>query len=363
MAYSDAAQDYIRAMRGLFAPGIRSAERGGGVAPAEELAARAEAALPASQALTQAAAAKLQDRDLQVRDEAAAQLLAKALTDLEAGAYLYGQTEEGEPAKAERGTGWFGLDAERERLLLGEGRVLRGERGGVPPADIPSARVALLTAIEDTLALIKKRSRETSQKALNGIVGLGLSEIASAAGLLLQGAANAVGWGEGLSRVWAAIQGFVRQAWEALLSLIGPELGKLINEQIKEWLEKFKSDGPEKMFEWLYQTGATLVELKPRVEQSPAGLEKYQLALQKVDALPDQHWQQMDLLEKILKVASFISRIPLTTLPWAKLLLVALYTGLGGYAIVVGGDYVDAKRLQRLGRVAGVREVVEAQLA
>jgi hypothetical protein len=68
------------------------------------------------------------------------------------------------------------------------------------------------------------------------------------------------------------------------------------------------------------------------------------------------------LIDKILPKIKYLTFIPAAALPQAKLVMAAAYLLMGGYVILVGGDYVDAPGLDRLDRVPGVRQVIEATI-
>ena len=58
-----------------------------------------------------------------------------------------------------------------------------------------------------------------------------------------------------------------------------------------------------------------------------------------------------------------LKRIPAARLPMVELATAAVYIGLLGFVVYTGSDYVDAPRLERIGRVPGVLHVVETGLA
>jgi hypothetical protein len=72
--------------------------------------------------------------------------------------------------------------------------------------------------------------------------------------------------------------------------------------------------------------------------------------------------KQIDLAKKILSGARWVGSLSMEILPQAKLLLASVYLILGGYVVLTGADYVDARRFRLLGRVPGVRQVVEKNL-
>ena len=108
-SYQDAARAYTLGVRTFFTPPVttitrevveRSAE---GSVPADALATQAEQLVPLSADFTRAAAAQLDAPDPAVRADTAAQLLTKALTDLQISAQLLQAAmdeEAGPPAAA-----------------------------------------------------------------------------------------------------------------------------------------------------------------------------------------------------------------------------------------------------------------------
>jgi len=132
---------------------------------------------------------------------------------------------------------------------------------------------------------------------------------------------------------------------------------------VVEWFEQVK-EGEQfaKLLEMLYETRRTVQELGQLVAQSPADLVKFTAATQRVDGLEASFARQIDLSEKLLQGLKYLSFVPAAALPQGRLLMAAAYVVLGAYVVLAGGDYVDARRLERLGRVPGVRRVVEGQL-
>ena len=373
--YQAAALAYADGVRVLFAPsGAPTGERGGwGPASPEELADQAERLAPLSAELTQAASARLADADPAVRAQASTQLLAKALTDLEIGLYLLQAAEDEEHRIAwaggpgtERSRGGLGATVERLDLLLGEGEAVPApvERGEQPPRNVRAARVMLSDAIVDALDLISERASKTGQAALSGLLGLGGAEVAQVAGAVGMDFAQALGQADKVTQLYDLFRDFALEVYDALVALLGQQLAQTAAQRVVEWFEEFK-EGEQfaRLLERLYETDQTRRDLSRLVAESRANLESFTAAIQRVDGLDGAFGQQADLAEKLLRGLKVLALVPAAALPQGRLLMAAAYVVLGAYVVLAGGDYVDARQLERLGRVPGVRQVVEGQLA
>jgi len=373
--YGEAARAYVDGVRALFAPAVMlTGERGaGGPVLPEDLAEQAEQLSPLSAELTQAAAAQLTEEDPTVRAQASTRLLAKALTDLQISAYLFQAAvdeEEGITPDVVRGAEGTALDlADLEghlALLLGEVEIQpkAAERGEVRPTDVPTARVELSNAAVDALALISERAARTGQAALTGLLGMGVADIAKAAGVVGLDIAKALGYGEKFSRLYNACRGFAIQSYDSLLALLGRQLAQTAAKEVLDWLDKLKEGELfGNLLEQLYQTGPTGQTLRELVAESQADLGEFVSSIDGVDGLNERYQQQTALAEKILRALAFVSTLPLAVLPQPKVLLGAAYILLAAYVILCGADYVDAPQLRLLNRVPGVRQVVESNLS
>jgi hypothetical protein len=373
--YQATALAYADGVRVLFAPsGAPTGERGGwGPASPGELAEQAEQLAPLSAELTQAASARLTDADPAVRARASTQLLAKALTDLEIGLYLLQAAEDEEYQVAwaggpgtERSRGGLGATVERLDLLLGEGEAVPApvERGEQPPRNVRAARVVLSDAIVDALDLISERASKTGQAALSGLLGLGGAEVAQVAGAVGMDFAQALGQADKVTQLYNLFRDFALEVYDSLVALLGQQLAQTAAQRVVEWFEEFK-EGEQfaRLLERLYETDQTRRDLSGLVAESRANLESFTAAIQRVDGLDAAFGQQADLSEKLLRGLKVLALVPAAALPQGRLLIAAAYVVLGAYVVLAGGDYVDARRLERLGRVPGVRQVVEGQLA
>ncbi|MGD1994902.1 MAG: hypothetical protein PVI59_17040, partial [Anaerolineae bacterium] len=375
-AYQTVANAYIHGVRALFAPaaaaeGIRGTLE---IATAPNLAGQAEDLAAVSAELTRAAESRLADEDPQVRQQAANQLLAKALTDLEISFRLLEAAQEAEEGgvirttalEAERGLGRPIPREQHLHIILGQPvpAIRESERDLGLPSDVPAARVQLSESVVDTLDLISSRASRTGQAALGGLLGMGLAEVAQAASVVGMDIAQALGQAEKVSRLYNLFRDYAVQAYETLVALLGRELAQTVAQKVLEWLEEVK-EGEQfgKLLEQLYQTEQTGQQVTQLVANSGAELAALLAAIEKVEGLDQAFKQKIDLSQKLIKVLKFLALVPAAALPQGRLLAAAAYLVLGGYVVLAGADYVDTQRLERLNRVPGVRRVVEAHLA
>lgn len=372
-AYLEAVRAYADGVRVLFAPsGEPTGERGGrGPVSYSDLADQAEKLLPISEQLAQEASARLDVPEPAVRTQTEAALLAKALTDLEISTTLLEAAQDQEVESV-----WGGEEAQRRRVGGGQKaepylKILLGEEaeGGAPvrrakkPKSLPAARLGLVERSDDILAEISAQVNTTGKTALGGLVGLGTAELAKAVGVVGMEIAKAIGQAEEAAQLYELFRGFLVKAYDSIAALLGPQILKILGEQVTKWVEKVKEGEPMgKLLEELYETAGTKEVLKARIMKSEVELARFVAALDEVNGLGEAFRQKTSLVDKILPKMKWLTMIPAAALPQGRLLLAAAYVVLSGYVILVGADYVDAPRLQRLGRLPGVRLVVEANL-
>jgi len=135
----------------------------------------------------------------------------------------------------------LGATEDRLKLLLGEAISRSAERGEKVPTDIPTARTALLHAIEDALALISDRAAKTGQAALSGLTGLGVAEVAWAAGVVGMDIAQALGQAEKVTYLYDLFRDFSINAYKSLLALLGQQLAQTAAQQVLRWIDEIKT--------------------------------------------------------------------------------------------------------------------------
>jgi hypothetical protein len=404
--YTASAHAYAAGVRSIFAPAAPAlgapdrVERGdastrGLPAAPEDLAGQAEQLAPISSDLTRAAGARLADPDPVVRAQASTALLAKALTDLEVGAYLLEAAQDEEaglpPAPAApgapRATRAAGPPLERvdragpatrsgveERLaiILGDvgdlgdlqpAREAAVQRGVEPFADLAAARADLADAVEDALTAIAERASQASKGAFDGLLGLGAGELARVAGVVGAGIAEALGQAERLTRLYQLVRDFVLRASEAVIALLGQHVAQTAAGQVTKWVDALRNgELLDDLLARLYDTGRGAEALRAYVATCDADLAAFHAASRQVSGLGEQFRKQTDLAGKLLRGLGFVAAVPVTVLPHGKLIVSALYVAIGAYVVLTGADYVDAPHLRLLDRVPGVRQTVETCL-
>lgn len=372
--YLAIAQEYAENVRALFATtGAPTGERGeSGPGSPEALAAQAEKLMRLSSALTAEAEKGLAaDADSGIRVKASTQLLAKAMTDLQISAHLLQAAADEEEMipwiesrASERSISDAGSTDEFLQILVGETSIaLSDERSIEQPNDIASARIVLSQTIEDTLVLISERTSKSGQSAVVGLLGIGLGEVGQAAGLLGQNIAQVFGQADKLSHLYRLVRDFAVKAYESVIALLGPSVAKIAGQQVMNWISEVKE---AKFFgsllEKMYQTKQTQAALLPLVKESGADRLKFVTAIEEIEKLGQDCARQTALVDKLLKGIKFLGAVPVALLPYGGLLMAAIYVSICGYVVFNGADYVDAESVKFLDRVAGVRQVVMANL-
>jgi hypothetical protein len=385
--YFDVAGAYANGVRDLFSapisPGV-SPERGTErtASQPEQVAKKAEQLLPLSEALTQSASARLSDADAAVRADAEVKLLAKAATDLEISMFLLDVAEKENEATDRKASlpefdraGFSAPQSIEESLEVllrpKSDLVLERDRSGSVLKDIESARAETMTEIESTFDLISRRAAKSGQKAIGGLLGLGVTEVASAVGAVGKSITDFLGVGETLSRWYGFIRSYAIKAYEAVVALLG-SAAQAVSQKVLEWFndltEKWTGELKEgklldRWVKTLYETEATKRDLGVIVNGSTVGPEKYTVVIEDAKELRKLYEQRIKWSDKILDWMPTLSGVATAVIPHGMMLVAVLYVALSGYVIVAGADYVDAPRIKFLNRVPGIRSVVASNLA
>ncbi len=373
-SYLAAAHAYADAVRVLFAPSAAPTGERGGRGPASfvDLAGQAERLSSLSGQLTQSISAQLEHPAAHARAQASIASLAKALTDLEVSAYLF-QAAVDEEEKvtwaggeaSERSAVRLGRREQYLLLLLGEiehdgGRT---ERRGNLRMGAQEARTKLSVSIGDALDLVRERATKTGQAALEGLLGLGVAEVAAAVGLLGMDIADAMEQAEKASRLYVIFRDFAFRSYGSVIALFGQPLAQEAAQHALEWVDDLRNGRLfGELVEKLYETEQTGHALRQLAASSQASREQFLAAIEGIDELETSYGIQTSLADKLLRGFRFLKGVPAAALPQGTLLVAAVYVALGAYVVLAGADYVDAKRLKLLDRVPGVRQVVETKL-
>ena len=372
--YQAAARAYADGVRDLLglapAPPARREVRGR--RDLADLTDQAAALAPISNQLAEAAQARLDAPDPSERSWAATQLLAKALADLQVGAFLLQAAETEQAPRVPRTTkdtaaeeSAFAADVEEALaiLLAEEPAARRAARAIAIPADLPSARDQLTGLITAALNLIRARAAGAGQSALSGLLALGLGKVAEAASLIGMDLAQALGVADQVSRIYAVAREFALSAYNAVVAVFGPAIVQSAIQQALAWINDVAAGQQfSHLLEQLYQTQQTSAQLAQLVATSQADLSRFIVALQEVDSLQTSFQQQIGLVDKLLQGFRFFGGAAVVAIPQVTVLIAAAYLALFGYAVLAGADYADAERLKLLNRVPGVRKVVEMSL-
>ena len=376
-SYQAAARAYADGVRVLFAPaGQQIAERGGrGPVSYDDLESQADTLVSLSADFTARAVDRLAEPTPAERIEVETALLAKALTDLEICTYLLQASEDQDSESSWRTEAVRGVERSAASRGATDYALSLLLRGGAPapavtersldPENVEEARAKLMMQATDALALISELAADSGRMGLEGLINLGVSEIATAIGVIGLDIARALGKAEGVTKLYKRFRDFLKQAYDAIMALLSPPVAEFVSEQVKAWVERITSgELVDDLLESLFKTATTKAALQPTIAQSQAGLEDFITAIEKVGGLNEAYREQTGLVVKIMPKLKYATLIPAANLPQGKVILAAAYLLMTGYIILVGGDYVDAPDLEnRLDRVPGVRRQVEAALA
>ena len=380
-SYAQLARQYADGVAVLFTPVAAGPAEGRvvGVAPQAETAVQhAERLSGVSAQLTSAIAADLAAEDSAVRGEAATALLAKAYVDLQIGAYLWqlDQPPAGRSALPSVKAGTIqppsvDLAVLPEYLSLLTGMPAPGSTrgpavtptGSAVPADLFNARQQLSLSIQSALSLIEERAATNGQAALSGLLVLGFGRVVQAATIVGLDIAEALGSGEAASQLVNQVRGYVTQAYNAIVALLGPALTKMAAQQVVAWVNDI-AQGKQfaRLLASFYQTGQTRQQLAQIIEASTVGVDRYDAAIKQVDTLGKRFGKQMEIVGKLLQAFRLVSGAAVVALPQGTVIMAAAYIALAAFIILEGADYVDAQRIKPLNLVPGVRKAVEAQL-
>ncbi len=373
--YVTLAYDYAEAVKNLFSPvEVSASDRSGaGFSSSDELATQAEKICPISAELTRAAAALLTSEDVRIRVQASERLLAKSIADLQVCAHLFQAWENEkvaevvvgvETADVERGSVGVGFVQDCLNILTGKSDASAGaERSVSAPANVALARAELSARIDDVLGLVRDRAGESAQAAVNGVLSLGVVDLAETLGLLGMDVAKVLGQGEHVARLYGLFREFAIRSYESLLALLGPQLARAAVSEAIQWVGDIRKGRIFRdLLEVLYQTEKTSRELSPLVNETRADLQKFQSALDGLDDLTQEYGRQIEIADKLIKCLRFLRGIPAATLPNGQLVLAAAYMLVGAYVTTARADYVDAPHFRFLNRTYGVRKIVQVSL-
>ncbi|HNS03528.1 MAG TPA: hypothetical protein PKM78_14245 [Anaerolineae bacterium] len=363
---------YAEELRSLFAPEpaeSRSAKPG--AALADTLADRAESLAERSAELLDQTTAFLADDDPNVRLGAEQSLLAQAAASLRVAEGLMAaeaaeeEVETRSAAAQAEPAGFDDLLALLEtplELTGGDVAVTAAlTRGRAPVASRDELVAAANDAIDQVLGGVGAFGKDT----LAGLLGLDTALLKQAARLVSGELAElAAKLGQQVSRLTAKAVTFLLQAYDSLLAALGQDATSALRQQAAAWIEQLQAgEGMSQFIGAALQADLVRDQVAEMVAASQQPAETLGATQASVEALPGSFTGRTKLAGQILAGIALLKRIPAARLPMVELATAAVYIGLLGFVVYTGSDYVDAPRLERIGRVPGVLHVVEMGLA
>lgn len=369
--YQTAVAAYADELRSLFAPEpaeSRSAEPH--AASADTLAGRADSLAARSTELLDQTALFLSDDDPTVRLGAEQSLLAQAVASLRVAEGLMAA----EAAEEDAGTRSAGSQPEPagfdDLLALLESPLdtMGGDVAAEPALTrgAPEAsRDELIAAASDAIDQVLDGVGAFGKDALAGLLGLDTALLKQAAQLISGELAELVAkLGEQASLLVSKAVRFLLQAYDSLLAALGQDAASALRQQVAGWLEQIQQgDSVAQFVGAALQVDVVRAQVADLVAASQASAETLGQTEANVEALPGSFNARTKLAGQILAGIAVLKRIPATRLPMVEVATAAVYIGLLGFVVYTGSDYVDAPRLERIGRVPGVLQVVETGLA
>lgn len=364
--------EYTSELNELFAPESARALGEPPQAPSpDELADRAERLAPLAADLSRRTAEFLSDDDPSVRIGAEQNLLAQAAAALWVADGLFAaagdEAEEGaRSADAAPAIAFDDILAVIQAPLSDTGLAALVE---AEPAGTRGATEAtpdqLLAACDAAVEQILGGVGGFGRDALAGLVGLDTALLKQAAKLIGGEAAETIAkLGEQASRLVAKAVAFIVQAYDSVLAALGQDVTSELRQQAAEWIERLQAGGAiADVLGRVFETTATRERIAGLIEASAAPPPVLGGAEEAVAALPAGYQARTKLAGQVLAGLAILKRIPAARVPMVELATAASYLVLLGYVVYTGGDYVDAPKLEKLGRVPGILHVVEAGLA
>lgn len=370
--YQVAAAAYAEELRSLFAPEpgqSRSAEPQ--AASIDTLAERADRLAERSTELLDQTSSFLSDDDPDVRLGAEQSLLAQAVASLRVVEGLMAA----DAAEATTGTRSVGSQSEPvgfdDLLALLEAPLaaVGGDvsaapaltRGRAPQA----SRDDLIAAADDVIDQVLAGVGSFSKDALAGLLGLDTALLKQAARLISGDLAELIEkLGQQASLLVSKAVKFLLQAYDSLLAALGQDAASALRQQAAAWIEQMQQgDSVGQFIGAALQADAVQARVAEFVTASQASQEVLGQTQANVQALPGSFQARTKLGSQLLAGIALLKRIPAARLPMVELATAAVYIALLGFVVYTGSDYVDAPRLERIGRVPGVLHVVQTGLA
>lgn len=369
--YQATVAEYAAGVRTLFAPAATEV-RGRQAVDPEALAARADQLAEIAADLNRQTAGFLAADEPGVQVGAEQHLLAQATANLQvaegllAAAAVAGEIEAAEATRGPQRVVSFDTPlAVLETPLAEAGGAATAARAPTRGPAPQSDAAQLLATVDETLDQVLGGVAHFGQDVLTGILGLDTALLRQAAGMVSQELGDLVGnLSEQASRLVSKAVAFIVQAYDNLLAALGQDVTSEMRQHVAEWLRTLQEgEAIDTLLGQVYEVPKSRQRVLELVEGSPAPPTALGAAQAAVATLPDSFAARTKLGSQLLAGLGLLKRIPATRIPPVELATAATYIALLGFIIFVGGDYVDAPRLEKLGRIPGIVHMVETGLA
>ncbi len=376
ISYPEAWESYRAAVRELYrAPqsAALESERSAGQVYAEKLDEGGDVVIGRAAGLRQALQPELQSEDLDRRELAGLKLLSAAALDLSVAGDLL-EMEGEEPGMAVERSASSALLTARELVELldapmegGLSGLLEAERG-VLPLEPAAARQRLAEVCVDFVRTIPEQAADLSQKAVVGVVNLGLGPAQMVASVAVQELGAMVP--DGLSKIGRKAAALALEALQKLRASLGEAQEKEIRDQAEAWFDQIREsrDATAALLDKLYSSEDLGQEVQVSIAAAPDSLQAaaFNGATKHLEDLLGRYAKTKSTLDKVMTVLSLVKTALLPAVPWGPVVLYTSYLGLVGYSVFSGADYLDSARFGQenwLDRVQGLRSTVTKSLA
>ncbi|MEA3337695.1 MAG: hypothetical protein U9R25_17510 [Chloroflexota bacterium] len=233
---------------------------------------------------------------------------------------------------------------------------------GVPP--LPAKSDELMATVDQTVDHVMEGVAENSRDSLAGLIGLDVALLKEAADLVsVELGALIEKLGEQTSRLIARAVAFIVQAYDSLLAALGQDVTSDLRRQAADWTERLQEgETVEQLLGYIFDTETTLEEIETMLTLRRFPSTSLGQAQSNVQALQLSFSDRTKLVGQLLAGLGLLKRIPAARNPVVEVASAVVYIALIGLIIYVGADYVDAPRLERIGRVSGILHTVRDSL-
>lgn len=367
-AYQAALSDYEEAVERLYQHKISDLAEGATPSLTVEAEPKegVETALTASERLGDVAARNLDSSRSSERELASMQLAGAAALDFSVAADLANRSPEGVMA-LEQGSAFGSTFAELAPIL--HARPSTGIDPLAPRLVALQAdtdpREALMARVPAAFDDVCTDAADAAQATFTRLLDVPGADLGRAAETVLRELLGEVA--DRLSWLMRRAVQFVLKGVEKLLRLIGAEAAKKAREQVAEWIKDLKEgDLAAALLRRLYGVDRLTAHLKERITAAPPDTDprRFEEALADVNALVDTFDKQRRVMVHLARVLGWLRAPIMGIQPWGPIGYTAVLVTVLGYAIWMGGDYVDwaVDGGGRFDFVDGIPAVVDREL-